>query len=223
MFIPRADEHPRTVGNGWFEGSILYFIFVDGLFRFLCSLYIVLTEPVDNISLKSALFCNHLVELLTGWTNDRFYSIKFRLLHIVLYLLLVESMRLEVVILVEAITDGICLLLTENSLIHLHFQKLFVLPLICLLFLSKLLLPLLLEVRLSLFHDVLGALIDWRFWVTLVQKERMGILHPVFDSFLQLIVHYSCLLLQHLFLPLTSNINTRNCSFRWGMRDYFLR
>ena len=148
-----------------------------------------MTEPVDNIGLKSVLFGNHLVELLTGRTNYGFFSIKFRLLHIVLYLLLVESMRLKVVILVEAITDGICLLLTENFFTHLQFQKLFVLPLICLLFLSKLLLPLLLEVRPSLFHDVLGTLVDWRSWVALVQKERMVILHPVVGSFLQLIVH----------------------------------
>lgn len=105
------------------------------------------------------------------------------------YLLLVESMGLYVIVLVQSIADLIGFLLAQSLFYHLQFQKLFVLPLISLLFLSKLLLPLLLQVRLSLFHDILGSLVDGRFGVSLVKEERMGILHAIVYSLVQLTVH----------------------------------
>ena len=189
MLVFGGDEHPRIIGNGWLERRILIFILCHSLFRLFCSLYLVLTEPVDNVCLQPILFRYHLIDLLTGWTNHRFLSIKFRLLHIMFYLLLVESMGLYVIVLVQSIADLIGFLLAQSLFYHLQFQKLFVLPLISLLFLSKLLLPLLLQVRLSLFHDILGSLVDGRFGVSLVKEERMGILHAIVYSLVQLTVH----------------------------------
>lgn len=189
VLVSGRDEHPRIVRNRWLERRILVFVLCHTLFRLFCSLHLVLTEPVDNVCLQSILFRNHLIDLLTGWANHRFFSVKLRLLHIVFYLLLVESMGLYVVVLVQSITDLICLLLAQHFFAHLQFQKLFVLPLISLLFLSKLLLPLLLQVRLSLSHDILGSLVDGRLGVALVQEERMGILHAVVYSLVQLTVH----------------------------------
>lgn len=189
VLVSGRDEHPRIIGNGWLERRILIFILCHSLFRLFCSLYLVLTEPVDNVCLQSILFRYHLIDLLTGWTNHRFLSIKFRLLHIMFYLLLVESMGLYVIVLVQSIADLIGFLLAQSLFYHLQFQKLFVLPLISLLFLSKLLLPLLLQVRLSLFHDILGSLVDGRFGVSLVKEERMGILHAIVYSLVQLTVN----------------------------------
>ena len=189
VLVSGRDEHPRIVGNRWLERRILILVLCRTLFRLFCSLHLVLTEPVDNVSLQPILFSHYLIDLLTGRANHRFFSVELRLLKIMFYLLLVESMGLYVVVLVQSIPDLICLLLAQNLFAHLQFQKLLVLPLISLLLLSKLLLPLLLQARLSLSHDILGSLVDGRLGVALVQEEGMGILHAIVCSLVQLTVH----------------------------------
>lgn len=54
--------------------------------------------------------------------------------------------------------------------------------------------------------DVLGALVDGRTGVALVEEEGMSVLHPVVDSLFQLRVNGLGLLLKHLYLLLSGDV-----------------
>lgn len=87
-------DHLGVVRDDWLEGKVFVLIPLLGLFVLFSLLHLVLSKPINNISLELVLFCNYIVDLFAGAIYQRFISKILRLFFISLYLLLIESVGL---------------------------------------------------------------------------------------------------------------------------------
>ena len=148
-----------------------------GFFVLFHFFHLVLSESIDDISLKLVLLCNYIIDLLANAIDKRLISIIFGLFFVPFYLLLVESIGFRVMLLVEPVTSDVSLLFAMRLFVELSLEKFLILPFLSLFLFLHSLLSLFLQNLLSLPDDVLRALIDGRLRVLLIEEEGMPVLY----------------------------------------------
>lgn len=94
FLLPCRADHFGVVRDDWLEGKVLVLILLLYLFMLFGLLQLILTKPINNVSLELVLLCNYIVDLLANVIDQRFFSKILGLFFVALYLLLVESIGL---------------------------------------------------------------------------------------------------------------------------------
>lgn len=126
FLLPCRVDDLGIIRDDWLEGKIFVFIFLFGFFVFFSLSHLVLSKPIDDISLKLILLCNHIINLLAGIIDKRLLPIILGLLLVSFYLFLVESISLGVVFSIKPITGNIGFFFAEGLFGELSLEKFFI-------------------------------------------------------------------------------------------------